>query len=63
MQKFSEWVSAWIEKSKEALNYNSNACDCNNVYPVLGYENSIRGEQCQTCGQLFNNRGEKVDKL
>lgn len=50
-------------ESNEQQLADSDFCDCNNVYPVLGYENSFKGEQCQTCGQLFNNKGEKVDKL
>lgn len=40
-------------RQKEMINHTQEYCDGICVLPIMGFENSIVGEQCQVCGKIF----------
>lgn len=41
------------QRNKEQMNHTQEYCDAICLQPILGYENSIVGEQCLVCGRIY----------
>lgn len=39
--------------TKQAIDLKIIDCPHDAIYPLMGFENSIVGEQCLTCGKIF----------